>query len=83
MITIEKWQGLITNASPYALPGGAFTEQVNVQCLKPGQIESRRGYQTAATAGARVLSAVRFQAGTTASLLSFCDDGMIRLVGVT
>lgn len=44
MILIDKWQGLFTNASPYAVPGGGFVEQTNVQCLRPGQIETRKGY---------------------------------------
>lgn len=64
MITIEKWSGLITAASPYALPGGAMTEQVNVQCLRPGQIEVRTGYTAVAAAPAPVVSAVRYSVGT-------------------
>ena len=43
MITIQKWSGLITNASPYSLPGGACVSQVNLQCLRPGQIQCRQG----------------------------------------
>lgn len=43
MITIQKWSGLITNASPYSLPGGACVSQVNLQCLRPGQIQCRKG----------------------------------------
>jgi hypothetical protein len=43
MITIQKWSGLITNASPYSLPGGACVSQVNLQCLRPGQVQCRKG----------------------------------------
>lgn len=83
MITIEKWAGLITNASPYALPGGACVSQVNLQCLKPGQLQSRGGLSTAATtAGASVVvvlgrfnhptlgDQVIYQCGTSVSLVS-------------
>jgi hypothetical protein len=50
MITIQKWSGLITNASPYSLPGGACVSQVNLQCLKPGQIQCRQGMSTVGAA---------------------------------
>lgn len=43
MIIIDKWGGLATNASPYAVPPGAAIEQVNLQCIRPGQIEGRPG----------------------------------------
>lgn len=43
MIVIEKWAGLVTNASPYALPPGAAATQVNLQVLNPGQIVVRPG----------------------------------------
>lgn len=39
----EDWKGLITNASPYALPAGAATEQVNLQTNVSGQIVTRGG----------------------------------------
>lgn len=45
MINIEKFAGLVTNASPYALPPGAAVTQVNVQCLSPGQLNVRPGLQ--------------------------------------
>ena len=43
MIAIEKWAGLVTNASPYAIPPGAAVTQVNLQVLSPGQITVRPG----------------------------------------
>ena len=43
MISIEKWSGLATNASPYAIPPGAAVTQVNLQVLSPGQITVRPG----------------------------------------
>ena len=39
----ENWPGLFTNASPFALPAGAATEQVNLCSDVPGQIYSRGG----------------------------------------
>lgn len=45
MINIEKFAGLVTNASPYAIPPGAAVTQVNVQCLSPGQLSVRPGLQ--------------------------------------
>ena len=66
MITIEKWSGLITAASPYALPGGACVEQNNIQCLQPGQIQPRNGYTGTAVPG-RVVSAARYTHGTAAT----------------
>lgn len=39
----QEWKGLITNASPYALPPGAATEQVNLRTHIPGQLISRGG----------------------------------------
>ena len=39
----EGWKGLATNASPYALPAGAATEQVNLQSHVPGQLSTRGG----------------------------------------
>ena len=43
MITIEKWAGLVTNASPYALPPGAAVTQVNLQVISPGNVSVRPG----------------------------------------
>lgn len=43
MITIEKWSGLVTNSSPYALPPGAAVTQVNLQVINPGQLVCRKG----------------------------------------
>jgi hypothetical protein len=43
VISIEKWAGLVTNASPYALPPGAAVAQVNLQVIAPGQLTVRPG----------------------------------------
>jgi ribosomal protein L2 len=65
MITIQKWSGLVTNASPYALPGGACVSQVNMQCLRPGQVQCRAGLSAVISPNGQVLSAVRMAAGST------------------
>lgn len=46
MITIEKWAGLVTNASPYSIPPGAAVTQVNLQVINPGQLAVRPGAAT-------------------------------------
>ena len=43
---INKWLGLIQAASPYAVPPGAATEQVNAMSLTPGQLTVRGGMKT-------------------------------------
>lgn len=43
MIYVDKWPGLVTNASPYSLPPGAAVTQVNLQVLAPGQLSVRPG----------------------------------------
>lgn len=74
MITIEKFAGLITNASPYALPGGACVEQINIQCLAPGKLQGRGGMAQVATVGTgQVVSAVRLPIGATEKVV--CQAG--------
>lgn len=40
---VNKWGGLITNASPYSVPAGAAVEQVNLCTDVPGQLYTRGG----------------------------------------
>lgn len=82
MIQIEKWAGLVTNASPYAIPPGATVEQVNVQCLVPGQLTVRPGMQPvtmpqAVPAGVTVIKAFRYQHGIDEHLVYQTSDGAI------
>lgn len=65
MIIIEKWAGLVTNASPYAIPSGAAVTQVNLQVLVPGQVSVRPGHNAVTfasiTAGTHpIRSAIRY-----------------------
>ena len=78
MIVIEKWQGLVTNASPYAVPGGGFVSQNNIQCLRPGQVEGRAGYSVkAATA---LHSMIQYRAGWVAGV---DNSGNLHLIEIT
>lgn len=43
MIVIDNWKGLVTNASPYAIPAGSAVTQVNFQCIRPGELTARNG----------------------------------------
>lgn len=43
MLRIQKWGGMLTAASPYILPPGGAVEQVNAQCIHPGQLQVRGG----------------------------------------
>lgn len=49
----EKWGGLLTYASPYAIPPGAAVTQINLTCSYMGQLTVRDGMQP-----------VKFAAGT-------------------
>ena len=40
---LNKWSGVVTAASPYALPPGVNAEQWNIQNRKAGQLTSRPG----------------------------------------
>lgn len=65
MIVIDKWAGLVTNASPYAIPPGAAVTQVNLQAIIPGQISVRPGHNamsfSSLTAGTSpIRSALRY-----------------------
>lgn len=69
MIVIEKWAGLVTNASPYSLPPGAAVTQVNFQLLNPGQLTVRPGLVNVSfathTAGAQpIVTLVNYQHST-------------------
>lgn len=69
MIPITKWAGLVTNASQYAIPPGAAVEQVNLQCLVPGQLTCRPGmaavvFPNPSTTTQAIVRAFRYQHGS-------------------
>lgn len=82
MIIIDKWAGLVTNASPYAIPPGAAVTQVNIQILNPGQMTVRPGmvnmsWATHTGTTSPVVSAFRFQAGTVETVVYQNSSGAI------
>lgn len=82
MIVIDKWAGLVTNASPYSIPPGSTVQQVNLQCLVPGRLTARPGMQTitftsADSTAAAVRSAFRYQQGTSEHVVYQDADGRI------
>lgn len=48
-VKADSWPGLVTNASPFAVPLGAAVEQTNLESRIPGQLTSRGGMQVVAT----------------------------------
>lgn len=92
MIIIEKWAGLVTNASPYSLPPGAAVTQVNVQVINPGQLVVRNGHgpvswvtsmttavTTSSSTGWDVRRAFRCARGTTERVIYQNATGQILL----
>jgi hypothetical protein len=82
MIVIDKWAGLVTNASPYAIPPGAAATQVNVQVVRPGQIQVRDGlvnvsWGTHTGSTSPVVSALRIQKGQVETVLYQNASGFI------
>lgn len=82
MITIDKWAGLVTNASPYALPPGAAVTQVNFQCLSPGKMEVRMGVTSHATCGTSAVRMIRMDSATQQRVAVVSYAGTITLVDV-
>ncbi len=82
MLVIDKWPGLVTNASPYALPPGAATEQTNLISINPGQLIVRDGltvktFDSVDTSSGVVIKMFRFQDGINETLLYQDADGNI------
>jgi hypothetical protein len=50
-VKADSWPGLVTNASPFAVPLGAAVEQTNLESRIPGQLTARSGMQRVATTG--------------------------------
>lgn len=83
MIVIEKWAGLVTNASPYAIPSGAAVTQVNLQVIVPGQLTVRPGlravsWSSLAGGTSPVRAMFRAPCGSTERVLYQDDAGVVR-----
>lgn len=83
MITIDKWAGLVTNASPYSLPPGAAVTQVNLQVIAPGQLTCRPGLSavtfTSHTAGSTAIRSAMRYPGSSEAVIYQTADGSVRL----
>lgn len=87
MIIIEKWAGLVTNASPYAIPAGAAVTQVNLQVLNPGQMRVRPGtvvvsWATHSGSTLPIVEAVNYKKGTVESVVYQNASGVIYVAKV-
>lgn len=76
---INKFLGLIQAASPYSVPPGAATEQVNVMSLIPGQLTVRGGMKTIASSASKLLEMWGLSVGSsdTDKVLAFDANGTI------
>jgi hypothetical protein len=80
MISIDKWAGVVTNASPYTIPAGAMTRQTNLQCLSPGVLQCRPGTQAVTVADpttSPVVSMYRYQQGAQEHVMFQDSQGRI------
>jgi hypothetical protein len=64
MLRIARFGGIVTYASPYAIPPGGATQQVNITCSVPGQLTTRGGMHPVTFSGGRVLAGVVTQVFT-------------------
>lgn len=89
MIRINKWQGLVTAASPYILPPGGAVEQVNAQSRVPGQLTVRDGMRVVSASGTgsdALLEIWGYSPGSGASdkIFAFTDAGdLVILTGIS
>lgn len=72
--------GLITNASPYAIPPGAAVRQVNITCDKPGQLTTRGGMLPVkfVEQASAILDAYPYIYGNKSYLLVLGEDGVVQ-----
>lgn len=77
----DSWSGLVTNASPYALPPGAAVEQWNLSCNVPGQLTSRGGMRAVrlSQAVADVVDCYPLESEGVASLLVLRANGTLEV----
>lgn len=74
------WAGLVTNASPYAIPEGAATEQTNITTLVPGQLTSRGGMRPVSFTGdsaGEIRDCYPYVTSTSVKLLALNASGQV------
>lgn len=78
----SQWPGLVTNASPFAIPPTAAVEQVNLVGHVPGQVSVRGGMRKVATAdGApEVLDCFPLEVDGKPALVGMRADGSLTLL---
>jgi hypothetical protein len=76
------WAGLVTNASPYAIPAGAAVEQTNLVTTVPGQLTTRGGMQRVVTtpAASAVLDCYPRVTSTVVQMLTLNAAGEVVLL---
>lgn len=74
---VKAWAGLVTNASPFALPPGAAVEQTNLTVHVPGRLASRHGMRPIATIGTQpaILDVYPFEQDGKTYLLALTATG--------
>lgn len=83
MIIVEKWLGLVTNASPYGLQPGTAVTQVNLQIISPGELTVRPGttaltFTSHAGSTASIWRAFRYP-GPSEAIVYQSADGVVRV----
>lgn len=73
----SQWPGLVTNASPFAIPATAAVEQVNLSSAVPGQAEVRKGMRQVAVVGGLpgILDCVPYEVEGRVVLLAMLPSG--------
>jgi hypothetical protein len=74
------WAGLVTNASPYAIPAGAAVEQTNIVTATPGQLTSRGGMRPVsfASAAPEIRDCYPYIFGNAAKMIVLDASGQVR-----
>lgn len=75
----DSWAGLVTNASPFAIPPGAAVEQTNLTANVPGQISARSGMRRVSSTApaASVLDCYPYAANGRTALIALTDSGAL------
>lgn len=76
----SQWAGLVTNASPYALPPGASVEQVNLSSSTAGQLSVRGGMRVVLSGTSPVTDVVDmypFLIGGSQRLIALGSNGTV------
>lgn len=81
---LQKWGGLLTNASPYSVPAGAAVSQVNLTCLTAGQLTVRDGMRAVQFGGQpapdNCVDLASYQFGNQVSVLAFDASGHLSVL---